>query len=213
MPPNGSHKTTKESSLRNLSKNISAENKNVATNNNGISSNKTNTKYNCKVRNREWSSISVGDLYRPVKPASSKFLQKRWDETMLDTHHKRILGVKHVVDTRPPRIHLHLILSLKKLQMKEDDNRKVEYENMNMLKKIIDIQANGGFVDNHNKYCFKKSRTMSEEMSAMMRRDQLILQRMVNQTPHYLFQCNTPSPENLLTLKTRRPFQSWTMLK
>jgi E3 ubiquitin-protein ligase TRIP12 len=125
--------------------------------------------------------------YQPIKPAASKMLAKRWDDSSYSLHRSKLRHAKATVDTRPPKTYMHLQLKLKKLQMEEERLATVERDNRILLEKMSHIMRTRGRVDNSNDYEHKSlNRTKrQQELLRIAHENQAILKRISAKQPVY----------------------------
>ncbi|XP_077978084.1 uncharacterized protein CFAP97D2-like [Glandiceps talaboti] len=125
--------------------------------------------------------------YQPITPANNKLLKKRWDQSRFDTHRKKVQNAKPVIDDKPPKIYMHLVLKLKKLQMEEERLATIERDNRILLEKMAHIMRTRGRVDNRNNYEQKSlNKTKRQrELLIITHENQAILKRIVPKEPHY----------------------------
>jgi len=125
--------------------------------------------------------------YQPITPANNKLLKQRWDQSRFDTHRKKVLSAKAVIDNRPPRTLMHLHCKLKKLQMEEERLATVERDNRILMEKMSFIMRTRGRVDNTNDYVPKSlNKTKRQrELLRITHENQAILKRIMSKEPHY----------------------------
>eukprot|EP00049_Salpingoeca_infusionum_P005323 m.90880 g.90880 ORF g.90880 m.90880 type:complete len:585 (+) comp12932_c0_seq1:94-1848(+) len=125
--------------------------------------------------------------YQPIKPAASKMLAKRWDDSSYALHRSKLRNAKPTVDTRPPKTYMHLQLKLKKLQVQEERLATIERDNRILLEKMSHIMRTRGRVDNTNDYDHKSlNRTKrQQELLRIAQENQAILKRISAKQPFY----------------------------
>ncbi|XP_051548612.1 uncharacterized protein si:ch211-284k5.2 [Myxocyprinus asiaticus] len=90
--------------------------------------------------------------YQPLKPATNKYLQQKWDQMQYEDHRSKVKGAKHVVDTRGIQTPAHIQLKLKKLQIQEERLAIVERDNNLLAGRLATITRSKGLVDHQNDY-------------------------------------------------------------
>ncbi|EGD75057.1 hypothetical protein PTSG_06715 [Salpingoeca rosetta] len=125
--------------------------------------------------------------YQPIKPAASRMLAKRWDDSSYGLHRKKLRNAKPTVDTRAPKTYMHLQLKLKKLQMEEERLATVERDNRILLEKMSHIMRTRGRVDNRNDYDHKSlnKTKRQQELLRITHENQAILKRITAKQPFY----------------------------
>ncbi|EDQ87244.1 uncharacterized protein MONBRDRAFT_38031 [Monosiga brevicollis MX1] len=125
--------------------------------------------------------------YQPIKPAASRMLAKRWDDSAYSKHQKKLRNTKATVDNKPPKTYMHLQLKLKKLQLEEERMATVERDNRMLLEKMSTIMRTTGRVDNHNDYSHKSLNKAKREQDLLRitHENQAILKRISSKAPHY----------------------------
>ncbi|KAH3885835.1 sperm axonemal maintenance protein CFAP97D1-like [Dreissena polymorpha] len=126
--------------------------------------------------------------YQPVTPANNKYLAKRWDQEIFNTHRKKVACALSVVDNNPPRVHMHLHIKLKKLQFEAERLATIERDNRILLEKMAHIMRTGGVVDNKKEDNHPKSLNKIKRQRELLRithENLAILKRLTTKDPHY----------------------------
>ncbi|XP_066523104.1 sperm axonemal maintenance protein CFAP97D1 [Hoplias malabaricus] len=90
--------------------------------------------------------------YQPLKPATNKFLQKKWDHTHYETHRKKVREAKPTVDTKGIRTPTHVQLKLKKVQVQAERQAIIDRDNLSLASRLAGIEHSKGLVDHRNEY-------------------------------------------------------------
>ncbi|XP_021421323.2 uncharacterized protein CFAP97D1 [Oncorhynchus mykiss] len=105
--------------------------------------------------------------YQPLKPATNKYLQKKWDQTRYEEHRNKLSTARPIVDTKGIRTPAHVQLKLKKLQLQDERLVTIERDNRLLSSKLSDIVRSKGLVDHRNHY-------PERSLNAEKRRDELL---------------------------------------
>ncbi|KAI1904395.1 hypothetical protein AGOR_G00005200 [Albula goreensis] len=125
--------------------------------------------------------------YQPLKPATNKYLQQKWDQTRYEEHINKVKTSQPMVDTKGIRTPAHIQLKLKKLQAEEDKLAIIERDNHLLSSKLADIMRSKGLVDHRNDYPERSlnSEKRREELLQVTRQNQAILQRITARKSEY----------------------------
>uniref|UniRef100_A0A3P8ZEJ9 Uncharacterized protein n=1 Tax=Esox lucius TaxID=8010 RepID=A0A3P8ZEJ9_ESOLU len=117
--------------------------------------------------------------YQPLKPATNKYLQKKWDETRYEHHRNKVSTARPMVDTKGMRTPAHIQLKLKKLQLQDERMAIIEKDNHLLSSKLCDIVRSKGLVDHINHYPEKSLNAdkRRDELLQVTRQNQAIYQR------------------------------------
>ncbi|KAM6973366.1 sperm axonemal maintenance protein CFAP97D1 [Aplochiton taeniatus] len=105
--------------------------------------------------------------FQPLKPATNKLLQRRWDQTQYEQHRTKVSTAQPIVDTKGMKTPAHIQLKLKKRQLHEERLAIIERDNQLLSAKLSDIVCSKGLVDHWNHY-------PERSLNAEKRRDQLL---------------------------------------
>ncbi|XP_071399621.1 uncharacterized protein CFAP97D2 [Centroberyx affinis] len=106
--------------------------------------------------------------YQPLKPATSRYLQQRWDQSSYEDHRRKVSSAQPIVDTRGMKTPAHVQLKLKQLQLQEERLSVIDRENRLLASKLADIVCSKGLVDHRNPY-------QQRSLNADRRREELLL--------------------------------------
>ncbi|KAJ1548016.1 hypothetical protein HK096_007097 [Nowakowskiella sp. JEL0078] len=130
--------------------------------------------------------------YKTFHPVCNKLLAKKWDKADRKLHLEKLAKAKPTVDNTPPRVHMHLQLKLKKLQVEEDRISQIERENYNLLEKMNHIMKMESY---HKDYTWQEDElqyghslnyvSRKREQSKIGSENQAIFQRLENKVPEY----------------------------
>lgn len=87
--------------------------------------------------------------------ASSKLLQKKWEERAYQMHRQKMMSMKSdLSEYNSPKSHSfpHLVLRVKKIQKEEERQAQIDYENQLLIQKMTKIMKSQGTIDNKNNY-------------------------------------------------------------
>ncbi|XP_013406318.1 uncharacterized protein LOC106170869 [Lingula anatina] len=90
----------------------------------------------------------------------SKLLQKKWEDRKYKSHMDKMHSMKSGLDTTPPKKQPHLTLRLKKVQLEEDRQAKIDNDNELLLQKMSWIMTSRGRLDNWNDYESKRDKIL-----------------------------------------------------
>ncbi|XP_063052370.1 uncharacterized protein CFAP97D2 [Engraulis encrasicolus] len=88
--------------------------------------------------------------YQPFKPATNRYLQKKWDHAHYKEHRKKVENAKPVVDTKGFETPSHVQLKLKKLQIQEEKLAIIERDNHLLSSRLATIMLSKGLIDHRN---------------------------------------------------------------
>lgn len=143
---------------------------------------------NCLWISDQKKVLTMHRSYRPLAPAQSRILQKKWDEAYYNQHRRRVAAVRPQIDTRPPQTYMHLHLKLKKLQLEEERLAVIERDNRNLLEKMSSIMRTSGKIDNRNNNYDRRSLNRQRRLRELLRiakENQDILKRITLSQPQY----------------------------
>ncbi|KAL2094049.1 hypothetical protein ACEWY4_011361 [Coilia grayii] len=100
--------------------------------------------------------------YQPLKPATNKYLQKKWDQTHYKEHRNKVKNAKPVVDTKGIETPSHVQLKLKKLQLQEEKLAIIERDNHLLSSRLANIMLSKGLID-HRNHSFEHSSLNTEK--------------------------------------------------
>ncbi|KAM9495176.1 uncharacterized protein CFAP97D2 [Clarias gariepinus] len=90
--------------------------------------------------------------YQPLKPATNKYLQKKWDQEHYNEHRRKVREAQPIVDTKGIRTPTHIQVKLKKAQIQEERQAVIDRDNCLLASKLADIQHSKGRIDHRNFY-------------------------------------------------------------
>ncbi|KAJ8299160.1 hypothetical protein KUTeg_023220 [Tegillarca granosa] len=126
--------------------------------------------------------------YQPLTPANNIFLKRRWDQDYFETHRKKVLAAKAMIDNKPPKTYMHLHIKLKKLQMEGERLAIVERNNRILLEKMAHIMRTSGSVTNKKTDYVQKSLNKTKRQRELLRithENLAILKRITSKEPTY----------------------------
>ncbi|XP_060115957.1 uncharacterized protein LOC132587657 [Heteronotia binoei] len=91
--------------------------------------------------------------YQPLFPATSRYLQEKWDKTNYQEHRRKVELAVPVVDTTALPVPLHLQVNLKKMQLEKERHTARGRDNLRNHARLRGIKQSQGRVDNWNFYC------------------------------------------------------------
>ncbi|KAI8814539.1 hypothetical protein BJ742DRAFT_848715 [Cladochytrium replicatum] len=143
-------------------------------------------------RGRNFKDPTAHRHYIPFHPVCNKLLAKQWDLADRRLHLEKLAKARPTVDNAPPRIHMHLQLKLKRMQVEEDRIAQIERENRILLDKMSHIMKAEG---NHKDYTWMEDElsyghslnyvSRQQEHNKIDAENQAILQRLESKEPHY----------------------------
>uniref|UniRef100_A0A4W4GCJ9 Uncharacterized protein n=1 Tax=Electrophorus electricus TaxID=8005 RepID=A0A4W4GCJ9_ELEEL len=125
--------------------------------------------------------------YQPLKPATNKLLQKKWDQTCYEEHRKKVKEVKPVVDIKGIPTPTHVQLKLKKTQVQEERQAIIERDNQLLASRLARIGHSKGLIDHRNDYPERSlnSERRREQLLQVTRQNQAIYQRITARESEY----------------------------
>uniref|UniRef100_A0AAY4E7K6 Uncharacterized protein n=1 Tax=Denticeps clupeoides TaxID=299321 RepID=A0AAY4E7K6_9TELE len=125
--------------------------------------------------------------YQPLRPATNKYLQMRWDQAQYEEHRTKVKNARPVVDTKGAQTPAHVQLKLKKLQLEDEKLAIVERDNQLLASKLADIVRSKGMVDHRNDYPERSlnAERRREELLKVTRENQAILHRLTGRQSDY----------------------------
>ncbi|XP_072529499.1 sperm axonemal maintenance protein CFAP97D1 [Salminus brasiliensis] len=90
--------------------------------------------------------------YQPLKPATNKYLQKKWDQTRYETHRKKVKDAKPIVNTKGIQTPTHVQLKLKKVQVQDERQAIIDRDNQLLVSRLAGIERSKGLIDHRNEY-------------------------------------------------------------
>nr|XP_020659489.1 40S ribosomal protein S17 [Pogona vitticeps] len=91
--------------------------------------------------------------YQPLRPATSKYLQEKWDRASYQKHRRKVELAVPVVNTTAPPTPFHLQVNLKKIEMQKERQEIWDRDNFLHRAKLWGIKQSQGCLDNWNFYC------------------------------------------------------------
>ncbi|KAJ8344405.1 hypothetical protein SKAU_G00317340 [Synaphobranchus kaupii] len=125
--------------------------------------------------------------YQPLKPATNKYLQQRWDQTTYQEHVSKVKAARPMVNTKGIQTPAHVQLNLKKLQSEGERLAIIDRDNHLLSSKLADIMTSKGQVDHRNDYPERSltGKKKRDELLQMSRQNQAILQRITSRKSEY----------------------------
>ncbi|KAL6474480.1 hypothetical protein MHYP_G00180410 [Metynnis hypsauchen] len=125
--------------------------------------------------------------YQPLKPATNKYLQKKWDQTHYEAHRKKVKEAKPIVDTKGIRTPTHVQLKLKKTQVQEERQAIIDRDNQLLVSRLAGIERSKGLVDHRNEYPGRSlnAERRREELAQVTRENLAIYQRITARESEY----------------------------
>ncbi|CAF0725761.1 unnamed protein product [Adineta ricciae] len=123
--------------------------------------------------------------YQPIRPATNRLLQKKWDEKYHSEHQILVRDARPTIDTRPPRTYMHLHMKLKKLQLEEERTATIERDNRILLEKMAHTMRRTDNLDNRNYYSAKSlnQEKRRRELLRVSRENSTMAKRIVDRKP------------------------------
>ncbi|XP_056138329.1 uncharacterized protein CFAP97D2 [Lampris incognitus] len=90
--------------------------------------------------------------YQPLKPATNRFLQQRWDQSIYEDHRRKVSSAQPAVDARGTKAPAHVQLKLKKVQLQHERQAIIDRDNHLLSSRLADIVLSKGLVDHRNHY-------------------------------------------------------------
>ncbi|XP_066492004.1 uncharacterized protein [Tiliqua scincoides] len=90
--------------------------------------------------------------YQPLFPATSRYLQEKWDKASYQEHRRKVELATPVVNTTALPTPLHLQVNLKKKQLEKERHAVWDRENLLHCERLWGIKKSRGRVDNWNFY-------------------------------------------------------------
>ncbi|KAM9313249.1 uncharacterized protein CFAP97D2-like [Gastrophryne carolinensis] len=90
--------------------------------------------------------------YQPNLPTANLYLQEKWDRSRYAEHRKKVLMAAPAVDTKGFQTATHLLVNMKKIQMRRDLQALMEKQNYIHSAKLNAIHQSHGRLDNWNYY-------------------------------------------------------------
>lgn len=125
--------------------------------------------------------------YQPLKPATNKFLQQKWDQTQYQEHRNKVKEASPVVDTKGIQTPAHVQHKLKKVQMQEERLSIIERDNRLLSSRLNIISRSKGIVDhwNHSSRCSLNAEKRRENLLQVTNENLAIYQRITTQKSDY----------------------------
>ncbi|XP_051740184.1 uncharacterized protein si:ch211-284k5.2 [Ctenopharyngodon idella] len=125
--------------------------------------------------------------YQPLKPATNRFLQQRWDQTRYEDHRCKVREAKPVVDTKGIQTPVHIQHKLKKVQLQEERMSIIERDNHLLASRLAAITRSKGLVDHRNHYpqYSLNAQKRKEKLLQVTHENQEIYQRIMTQKSDY----------------------------
>ncbi|XP_076860715.1 sperm axonemal maintenance protein CFAP97D1 [Brachyhypopomus gauderio] len=125
--------------------------------------------------------------YQPLRPATNKLLQKKWDQSRYEEHRKKVREAKPIVDTKGISTPLHVHLKLKKAQVQEERQAVIDRDNQLLASRLAGIGHSKGLIDHRNDYSDHSlnSERRREGLLQVTRQNQAIYQRITARTSEY----------------------------
>ncbi|TRY56276.1 hypothetical protein DNTS_028390 [Danionella cerebrum] len=77
--------------------------------------------------------------YQPLKPATNRFLQRRWDEHRYQDHRDKVEEATPVVDTKGIKTPIHMQNKLKKVQIQEERLAIIDRDNHHTVQRLYEL--------------------------------------------------------------------------
>ncbi|KAG9280847.1 uncharacterized protein CFAP97D2 [Astyanax mexicanus] len=90
--------------------------------------------------------------YQPLKPATNKYLQKKWDQTRFEMHRQKVKDAKPIVNTKGMQTPSHVQMKLKKVQVQDERQAIIDRDNQLLASRLTGIERSKGLVDHRNDY-------------------------------------------------------------
>ncbi|XP_075884853.1 uncharacterized protein CFAP97D2 isoform X2 [Nelusetta ayraudi] len=125
--------------------------------------------------------------YQPLKPATNRYLQHRWDQDDYDNHRRKVSSALPVVDNKGMRTPAHIQLKLKKLQLQDERLSLIDRDNRLLASRLVDIVHSRGLVDHHNQYQLRSLNASKrrEELLMLGHQNHAIYQRITSRQSEY----------------------------
>ncbi|XP_056307321.1 uncharacterized protein si:ch211-284k5.2 isoform X2 [Danio aesculapii] len=125
--------------------------------------------------------------YLPLKPATNRFLQQKWDQTRYQEHRNKVKEASSVVDTKGIQTPAHIQHKLKKAQMQEERLSIIERDNRLLSSRLNIISRSKGIVDHWNPYtqCSLNAEKRRENLLRVTNENLAIYQRITTQKSDY----------------------------
>ncbi|XP_073687389.1 sperm axonemal maintenance protein CFAP97D1 [Garra rufa] len=125
--------------------------------------------------------------YQPLKPATNKYLQHRWDQTRYDDHRSKVREAKPIVNTKGIQTPAHIQHKLKKIQVQEERMSIIERDNHLLASRLASISRSTGRVDHRNHYpeCSLNAEIRRQKLLQVTHENQAIYQRITTQKSDY----------------------------
>ncbi|KAI4883876.1 hypothetical protein NFI96_025742, partial [Prochilodus magdalenae] len=153
--------------------------------------------------------------YQPLKPATNKYLQKKWDQTHYETHRKKcqkiivvsdqqyqhgihdlcgmvlfsheVKEAKPIVDTKGIRTPTHVQTKLKKAQVQEERQAIIDRDNQMLASRLAGIEHSKGLIDHRNEYSERSlnAERRREKLTQVTRENLAIYQRITARESEY----------------------------
>ncbi|KAJ8325607.1 hypothetical protein QVD99_002129 [Batrachochytrium dendrobatidis] len=127
--------------------------------------------------------------YTTFYPCANRLLAMKWDQTQRQQHLKKLSAVKPTIDNSPPKLHMHLQLKLKKVQMEEDRLMQIKRNNRILLEKmthIMEMEAKDPSIHNDHDYTHSLSASFrARQMAKIAEENKAMLMRLETKQPHY----------------------------
>ncbi|KAI2648654.1 hypothetical protein ROHU_015680 [Labeo rohita] len=125
--------------------------------------------------------------YQPLKPATNKYLQQRWDQTRYEDHRSKVREAKPVVTTKGIQTPAHIQHKLKKVQAQEERMSIIERDNHFLASRLVAISRSNGLVDHRNHYpeCSLNAEKRRQKLIQVTHENQAIYQRITTQKSNY----------------------------
>ncbi|KAL1248063.1 hypothetical protein QQF64_023439 [Cirrhinus molitorella] len=125
--------------------------------------------------------------YQPLKPATNKYLQQRWDLKRYEDHRSMVREAKPVVETKGIRTPAHIKHNLKKVQAQEERKSIIDRDNQLLASRLAEISRSSGHVDHRNHYpeCSLNAKKRREKLLQVTHENQAIYQRITTQKSDY----------------------------
>ncbi|XP_075994139.1 uncharacterized protein CFAP97D2 [Genypterus blacodes] len=125
--------------------------------------------------------------YQPLKPATNRYLQQRWDQNNYDNHRRKVTSALPAVDTKGVRTPTHIHLKLKKLQLQDERLSIIDRDNRLLASKLADIVCSKGRVDHSNQYHLRSLNADKRraDLRLISHQNQAIYQRITDRQSEY----------------------------
>ncbi|KAJ7311301.1 hypothetical protein JRQ81_006917 [Phrynocephalus forsythii] len=90
--------------------------------------------------------------YQPLRPATNKYLQEKWDRDSYQKHRRKVELAVPVLNTTGPSAPFHLQVNLKKTEKEKEHQAIRDQDNFLHYAKLWDIKHSQGSLDNWNFY-------------------------------------------------------------